>query len=246
MNEYRVDWPAPNWVKTFATVRQGGVSEGPWSSLNLGDHVGDVLEHVTINRQRVEAHIQVTPIYLKQVHGTTVVNLDHPLPNLPIEADAAFTKSKGKAAVVLTADCMPIFFCHGKEKVVAVAHAGWRGLAQGIIRETIHALNVSVEEILVWLGPTISQPYFEVGDEVKSIFEQHHAMAKNAFLPGKVQNKWYADLTLLAKQQLQELGVTKVYGGDMCNYHHPNLFFSHRRDQGVTGRMGYYIWVDSN
>ncbi|HQU05977.1 MAG: hypothetical protein B7X47_03040 [Ferrovum sp. 34-44-207] len=244
MNEFIVNWPAPQWVKTFTTVRQGGVSVGPWASLNLGDHVQDVPEHVAINRQRVEQYIKVKPHYLKQVHGTTVVRLDDRHDSAPPEADAAILSTPGKAAVVLTADCMPLLFCHATEKVVAVAHAGWRGLAQGVIEKTIQAMGVTTDQLLVWIGPTISQSNFEVGQEVRDVFMQHNRQAASAFKQTSKPGKWQANLVALAKQQLHQLGITAIYGGETCNYQQADLFYSHRRDVGLTGRMGYFIWID--
>ncbi|KXW56333.1 peptidoglycan editing factor PgeF [Ferrovum sp. PN-J185] len=245
MNEWNVNWPAPRWVKTFATTRQGGVSVGEFGSLNLGDHVHDNLQHVALNRQRVEQYIQVTPYYLRQVHGTQVVNLDLLNTTSVPEADAAFLTQQGRAAVVLTADCMPILFCHKKEKIVAVAHAGWRGLAKGVIGNTIKAMGVSANDLMVWIGPTIGQQYFEVGEEVRDAFVMHRQEAHKAFISSHAPHKWFADLVLLAKQQLSELGVNHIYGGEICNYTYADLFYSHRRDQGKTGRMGFYIWLDA-
>lgn len=245
MNEWIVNWPAPRWVKTFSSTREGGVSVGQFDSLNLGDHVQDNPQHVLLNRQRVEQHIQVTPCYLRQVHDIHVVNLDQQDATLVPEGDAALLTQPGRAAVILTADCMPLLFCHRNEKIVAVAHAGWRGLAKGVIEATIKAMSVPTSELMVWIGPTIGQQNFEVGEEVKNAFVMLQQEAEHAFIPADKPGKWFADLVLLAKQQLYKQGVNYIYGGEICNYTHPELFYSHRRDQGKTGRMGHFIWLDT-
>ncbi|MDE1982525.1 MAG: peptidoglycan editing factor PgeF [Betaproteobacteria bacterium] len=236
---FQADWPAPPWVRTLCTTRKGGVSTGDWSSLNLGDHCGDDPAHVAENRRRVIAAIHAQPRWLRQVHGTDVAG--DGVGELP-EADASWTRQAATACVVLTADCLPLLFCHRQERLVAAAHAGWRGLAAGVIEATVKALDTDPAGLLVWLGPTIGPGAFEVGPEVREAFLAADSQAGKAFRPGKA-GKWWADLYALARQRLARLGVQAVYGGGLCTAGDPERFFSHRRDHGRTGRMGNFIWM---
>jgi YfiH family protein len=233
-------WPAPSWVRTLSTTRTGGVSQNGWESLNLGSRCGDDPAHVAENRRRVTEALGAKPCWLHQVHGTTVVEagaeaLEH-------QADSSVSRGTGMACVVLTADCMPLLFCHQRERVGAAAHAGWRGMAAGVIEATVRAMAVDPAGILVWLGPTIGPQAFEVGDEVRAAFLVTDPAAAGAFKPG-MPGKWWADLYHLARLRLARLGVTQVHGGGFCTVGQPARFFSHRRDQGVTGRMGNFIWM---
>ena len=242
MNEgfgFQADWPAPPWVRTLCTTRAGGVSTGAWSSLNLGDHCGDDPAHVAENRRRVTASFAAVPRWLRQVHGTVVAG--DGVAELP-EADAAWTREAATACVVLTADCLPLLFCHRHEPLVAAAHAGWRGLAAGVIEATVEAMGADPTELLVWLGAAIGPGAFEVGAEVREAFLAGDPQAAVAFLPGN-PGKWWADLYVLARQRLARLGVHEVYGGGLCTAGDPRRFFSHRRDRGQTGRMGNFIWI---
>ena len=233
------NWPAPPWVRTLSTCRKGGVSVGEWASLNLGDRCGDNPAHVAENRRRVLSHINVLPRWLHQVHGNRIVG-DH---DLHREADASWTRQAGVACVILTADCMPLLFCHQHERIVAAAHAGWRGMAGGVIEATVNALSVDPSELLVWMGPTIGPESFEVGEEVRAAFLSHDPRAAQAFRPG-VQGKWWADLYQLARQRLDCLGISRIFGGDHCTVQEQERFFSHRRDHGRSGRMGNFIWLE--
>ncbi len=233
-------WPAPSWVRTLSTTRTGGVSQNGWESLNLGSRCGDDPAHVAENRRRATEALGAKPCWLHQMHGTTVVEtgagaLEH-------QADASVSRGIGVACVVLTADCMPLLFCHQRERVVAAAHAGWRGMAAGVIEATVRAMAVDPAGILVWLGPTIGPQAFEVGDEVRAAFLATDPAAAGAFKPG-MPGKWWADLYHLARLRLARLGVNQVHGGGFCTVSQPARFFSHRRDQGVTGRMGNFIWM---
>ncbi|GGW71647.1 peptidoglycan editing factor PgeF [Alishewanella tabrizica] len=240
------DWPAPLNVRAVSSTRVGGCSRGVFDSFNLGDHVGDEPQHVQHNRQRFQdlSGMPTAPLWLQQVHGTNVAQpeLVTYANTAPIMADAAYSKQPKRVCVVMTADCLPILLCDKAGREVAAIHAGWRGLASGVIEETLKHFQASSETILAWLGPAISKSAFEVGAEVRNTFIQHQAMAEAAFQP-TAQGKYLADLYLLAKQRLMAQGVNAIYGGDYCTYQQPAQFFSYRRD-GQTGRMASAIWLD--
>jgi len=233
------DWPAPARVRSLQTLRGGGCSLAPWGSFNLGDHVGDDPAHVAANRAALREHLPGEPAWLTQVHGILTVN-PKKSPNLK-SADAAYTDEAGVVCVVMTADCLPVLFCERAGTVVAAAHAGWRGLAAGVLEETMAGMAVPASELLVWLGPAIGPTAFEVGDEVRAAFVAHDAQAASAFAP-KSPGKWLADIYALARQRLLAAGVRSISGGDRCTYSESADFFSYRRD-GVTGRMATLIWL---
>ncbi|MDD2685903.1 MAG: peptidoglycan editing factor PgeF [Gallionella sp.] len=235
------DWPAPANVKAMQTTRSGGVSNTPYASLNLGTHVGDVPRAVAYNRQQLSSLMPSEPVWLEQVHGVVVANADA-AGCLP-QADAAVARRKSSVCVVMTADCLPVLLCDDNGSVVGAAHAGWRGLCEGVIEQTVRAMGVPPSSLMAWLGPAISQAAFEVGAEVRAAFMQHDANAENAFVPAP-ENKFMADIYQLAKLRLQALGITRVYGGDLCTYRDAGRFFSYRRE-GQTGRMGTFIWLES-
>lgn len=234
------DWPAPARVRALQTTRQGGVSHAPYDSLNLGDHVGDVAHAVAHNRQLLSALMPSEPVWLQQVHGTEVVNAA--TANCLPQADACITSHRGAVCAVMTADCLPVLLCDEDGRVVAAAHAGWKGLAAGVLESTVKAMDVAPHKLLAWFGPAISQRAFEVGDEVREIFMAHDVDAASAFQRG-AQGKWMADIFMLARQRLHACGVTRIYGGELCTHGDPARFFSYRRD-GVTGRMGTFIWLE--
>lgn len=234
------DWPASDNVRSLQTTRLGGVSRAPYDSLNLGDHVGDSPLAVAQNRQRLNRLMPSEPVWLEQVHGTQVINAD--LAGCKPRGDAAVAHRPGSVCVVMTADCLPVLLCDASGSVVGAAHAGWRGLCDGVIEATVAAMNTPAETLLAWLGPAISQPAFEVGEEVRAAFIAKNAQAASAFIPG-MDGKWQADIYHLARQRLQALGVTQIYGGQHCTYNEAERFFSYRRD-GVTGRMGAFIWLE--
>ena len=237
------DWPAPQNVRSAITTREGGVSEGVFSSLNLGDHVGDCPQAVTENRARVIACLGVRPLWLNQVHGTRVVEAgDYLRAVKPPEADAAFTHRSALACTVMTADCLPVLFCDGAGTVVAAAHAGWRGLLDGVLEETVKAMGVSAQDLMAYLGPAIGPRAFEVGEEVRAAFIARNTQSSAAFSPLR-EGKWLADLYQLARQRLDSLGLLRVYGGDLCTFSAAEHFFSYRRD-GQCGRMAAMIWLD--
>ena len=236
------DWPAPKNVQVLQTTRNGGVSISPYDSFNLGDHVGDAQVAVAQNRQLLASIMPSEPVWLQQVHGNIVVDVGN-AGCLP-QADAAISRHRGAVCTVMTADCLPVMLCDENGSVVGVAHAGWKGLVAGVIEATVLAMDIAPQKLLAWLGPAISQRAFEVGTEVRDVFVAHHAQASEAFLPG-INGKWMADIYLLAHQRLHALGVSRVYGGEFCTYNEPARFFSYRRE-GVTGRMGTFIWLEQS
>ncbi|TJZ72901.1 peptidoglycan editing factor PgeF [Chitiniphilus eburneus] len=236
------DWPAPANVRVGVTTRLGGVSTAPYGTLNLGDHVGDDVASVAANRARVRACLPAEPFWLQQVHGTTVARLDDA--EAARVADAAVASTPGRVCVVMTADCLPVLLCNRAGTAVGAAHAGWRGLADGVLEATVAAMGTAPSELLAWFGPAIGPTAFEVGDEVRATFIAHTAEAAQAFRPGRIAGKWWADLYLLARQRLATLGVQSIHGGDLCTVSDAERFFSYRRD-GITGRMASLIWLDA-
>ncbi|MGH8460219.1 MAG: peptidoglycan editing factor PgeF [Stenotrophobium sp.] len=241
----RPDWPAPTRVCAAVTTRSGGVSCGPYSSFNLGDHVGDQAQHVAQNRERLQLALGLPqqPVWLRQVHGTQVLQL--PVTQNTAEADAACTVQPGVACAILTADCLPVLFCNRAGSVAAAAHAGWRGLLAGVLENTVDAMAVPPAGIMAWLGPAIGPEAFEVGAEVREAFVQRDAEADSAFRATAVPGKFMADLYALARLRLDAAGVTQVYGGGLCTHADPARFYSYRR-QPVSGRMASLIWLRMN
>ncbi len=229
------DWPDIPKVKAFTTTRNGGVSEGKFDSLNMGDHVGDDATSVLKNRQRLP--VPNEPTWLKQVHGVGSVNLG-PVPLEEPVADASYTSHANKVCVVMTADCLPILIAHKQAKQVFAIHAGWRGLAAGIIENAAPYMTDTADNYQAWLGPAISVNAFEVGAEVKQAFSQYPA----AFKPSKNPGRYMLDLYHVAGKKMNSLGLSEVYGGEYCTYQDPLTFFSYRRD-GQTGRMATCIWI---
>jgi YfiH family protein len=238
------DWPAPSGVHALVTTRAGGVSVGPYTSMNLAAHVGDDAVSVAENRRRliVDMGTQLTaePRWLTQVHGVRVVDASVALDG--VEADAAVAKAPGVACAVLTADCLPLLLCDAGGTAVAAAHAGWRGLAGGVIEATVRAMPAAPERLLAYLGPAIGPLSFEVGPEVREAFLAHSAEASSAFVD-RGEGKFLADLYRLATQRLNALGVTRVFGGGRCTFREAAHFFSYRRDK-ATGRMASLIWME--
>ena len=234
------EWQAPSNVRTLVTTRRGGVSEPPYDSLNVGIAVGDHPEAVAENRARRTALLPGAPRWLRQVHGNAVAEADDV--TVPVEADGAFTRTPGVVCVVQMADCMPVLFAADDGSVVAAAHAGWRGLASGILENTIGALNIEPRRLHAWLGPAIGPARFEVGDEVREAFMAQSADAASAFT-AHAQGKWLADLFLLARQRLRRAGVGHISASGLCTVSDPTRFFSHRRDR-ISGRMAAAIWID--
>ena len=261
------DWDAPPRVRAFVTGRRGGVSRGPWGladgsagGLNLGTRCGDEAADVARNRARLDALLPSPPRWLRQVHGTVVHvaasaqvdtssrqeqarqdDADEP------EADAAVTGATGVVLAVLTADCLPVLLADTRARAVAVAHAGWRGLALGVVERSVEALRAQAgrdAEVIAWLGPAIGPRAFEVGDDVLHAFCDQDPDAAAAFVPGPREGKWLADLYRLARIRLARVGVSRVSGGDHCTVQERERFYSHRRDR-ISGRMASLIWLDS-
>jgi hypothetical protein len=236
------DWDAPPQVRAFVTTRAGGVSEGEHGTLNLGLSSGDDPGRVAANRRVVRAHLPSEPRWLAQVHGAAVADLDRSsLAERPV-ADAAVTSAAGCVAVVLTADCLPVFIARRDGGRVAVAHAGWRGLAAGVLECAAAALDCPGGDVVAWLGPAIGPAAFEVGAEVREAFLAVDGGAATAFAP-RGEGKFLADLYALARQRLARAGVTRVRGGGFCTFAEPERFFSYRREK-ASGRMGAFIWID--
>jgi YfiH family protein len=245
------DWPAPANIHAVVSSRVGGVSLPPWHSLNLGTHVGDDPLHVAENRQRLWRALRKisaceTPQWLNQVHGTVVVeaecNADKRALWLPA-ADAVATDENDIPCVVMTADCLPVFFCDKSGSRVAVAHAGWRGLCDGVLEATVQTF-ANPADVMAWLGPAIGPSEFELGGEVRDAFLQRDSEAEKAFSPSVNAGHWMADIYALARQRLHRAGVNAVYGGELCTVSDPDRFYSYRRD-GRTGRMAAVIWRSS-
>lgn len=231
-------WPAPAKVKTCVTTRSGGVSVAPYDSLNVGEHVADDPQAVAKNRQRLVSLLGCKPAWLQQVHGVAVVEAN---PAAVLEADASWTETPGVACTVMTADCLPVLFCDRAGTRVAAAHAGWRGLAGGVLEATLNELAVPADQVLVWLGPAIGPQAFEVGAEVREAFVGQQAQAAAAFQPSVNPGKFMADIYQLARIRLAACGVEAVYGGDFCTVTDPR-FFSYRRS-AQTGRFASLIWL---
>jgi YfiH family protein len=245
------DWPAPANVRALMTTRDGGVSEGPWrghagGGMNLGVGSGDAREAVLANRALLERHLPSRPAWLRQVHGTRVVDASSAT-HQPVDADASFSAVPGEVCAILVADCMPVLFCDRVGTRVAAAHAGWRGLVGGVLEATLAASGLVAEKTMAWIGPAIGPSRFEVGDDVRDAFiaasggEAVEAV-EAAFVP-RAAGKWLADLPALARLRLACCGVRDVHASGLCTASDPQRFYSYRRD-GVTGRMAALIWID--
>ena len=234
------DWPAPENIKALVTTRNGGLSAGSFTSFNLGLASGDDPATVHANRQLLQQELGITPLWLQQNHGVDVA--DAGTDQQGTAADAAVARQSGTACAVLTADCLPVLFCDHDGTTVAAAHAGWRGLANGILEATVQSMGVQAESIMAWFGPAISIQHFEVGPEVREQFVTHDSGSSQAFIPG-VGDRWFANLYTLARRRLEQLGIHDVYGGKYCSYAQPELFYSYRRDGTQSGRMASIIWI---
>lgn len=233
------DWPAARRVRALITTRAGGVSSGKYASLNLGARVGDDPQHVERNRAFLKACLPAEPVWMRQVHGTTTIDAARAAPGA--EADGAATRAPATVCAVLTADCLPVLFCDRAGSAVGIAHAGWRGLAAGIVESVVRAIGESPRSILAYIGPGIGPRVYEVGDDVRKAFVDRDPDAAGAFAPAQY-GKFLADLYALARQRLAAAGVTQVYGGGFCTASEER-FFSFRRD-GVTGRMASLVWLE--
>ena len=233
----QADWPAPPNVRAVSTTRSGGVSRGPWFSFNLGLHGGDDPSHVEQNRASLSAVLPSPAHWLRQVHGTSVLRYATRFTG-EREGDALVSFEPRQVCVVLTADCLPVLFCNRRGDRVGIAHAGWRGLANGILEATVRALDEAPGELMAWMGPAIGPQSFEVGSDVAEAFPREFPAGFTAH-----GGRFLLDIYALAKLKLAALGVHAVYGGAYCTMSDPERFFSYRRD-GVTGRMASLIWLD--
>lgn len=243
-------WPAPANVRAVVTTRRApGVSLSPFDRCNLGDHVDDDPVKVAANRVILRECLRLPeePRWLRQVHGVDVFEADKkdPVDNAIIVADASITRTPEKVLVVLTADCLPIFLCAIEGSEIAALHAGWRGLAAGVIEETCARMRTPCSRLLAWLGPAIGPTAFTVGEDVRHAFLAIDPSAEKSFRTFSTEPKWLCDLYQLARQRLLAQGVKQIFGGDDCTYSDPIRFYSHRRD-GVTGRMASLIWIASS
>lgn len=232
------EWDAPSNIKAFTTTRVGGFSQGIYEGLNLALHVGDDQETVLKNRELLP--LPEHSVWLDQVHGTDCLRVTNPVIKNKT-ADAVFTSNKKIACIVMSADCLPILLTDIIGSFVAAVHAGWRGLLDGIIEKQISQIE-STSELIAWIGPAISQQYFEVGDEVFRMFLDKNENDADAFKLNH-RGKYQLDIPSLAKKKLNQLGVKKVTGGNLCTFAEIELFYSYRRD-GVTGRMASCVWIE--
>lgn len=244
MNFIQPNWQVAKNIKAFTSIREGGVSKAPYDQFNTAHHVGDEEQAVKENRALLMQHLNLKnePIWLNQTHSTIAIAAT--TNNRGQTADASYTSTPHQVCAILTADCLPILLCHPRGTLVAAIHAGWRGLANGIIENTLQALNTPVNELYAWLGPAISQQHFEVGSEVQKIFTDTQPEAKSAFIPSINPDKWMADLYALARLRLNNLGLTEIYGANYCTFSDQRLFYSYRRDGKNTGRIVSLIWLE--
>jgi len=237
------NWDVPVHVRALSTTRIGGVSSAPFKSFNLAHHVGDHSESVQRNRKLLEREwlLPDAPHWLNQTHSTDVIELSDKVES--VDADAAWTEQKSTVCAVLTADCLPLLFYHPEEQKVAAVHAGWRGLLDGVIENTLDAMTDFPEQMKVWLGPAIGPDVFEVGPEVREQFMDVNSASESCFTAIIGTDKYLADIYALARMRLQKIGIQSIKGGDYCTYSDSQRFYSYRRD-GTTGRQATIIWMD--
>ncbi|MDL5030202.1 peptidoglycan editing factor PgeF [Vibrio sp. TMPB1044] len=240
------NWNAPNNVKAFASTRVGGFSTDAYQGLNLGTHVGDDASLVENNRTwlKQQANMPAAPVWLNQTHSTDVITVLEPMASI-LDADGAFTTAKGVVCSAMTADCLPVILTDTKGTQVAAVHAGWRGLAGGILENAVAKFSNldSENKIIAWLGPAIGKQVFEVGDDVLEAFVRFDLQAKLAFAAKAEPGKWLANMSQLATQRLEKVGVSEVTDSNLCTFADPDLFYSYRRD-GITGRQATFIWLE--
>lgn len=246
-NYFVVEWPAPSNIRATTTLRTGGHSKGPFSSFNLGYHVNDDPQSVRYNHEKLirELDLLTPPYWLNQIHGTHAVQIEPTLPtNTTLTADASFTQHPNLVCAIMTADCVPILLCNKKGTLVAAIHAGWKGLLGDIIAKTINSLPCSPNDLMAWIGPAIGPDHFEINETIYNSFIQKNSVLKEAFFQPTPQ-QWYADLFTLTRLILNQNQIKEIFGGHWCTYREHDLFFSHRRDGGITGRMATLIWLEN-
>ena len=236
------DWPAPPGVRALVTTRAGGASRGAYAGLNLGLNSGDDAEAVARNRASLRQALPAEPLWLRQVHGITVVEADGAAGSP--EADAAIARRPGTVCAVLSADCLPLLLCDEAGSIVAAVHAGWRGLCAGVIEQALRAMGRPPQSLLAYLGPAIGAAAYEVGAEVRAAFVEadRDGECEAAFAPG-APGKFHADLYALARLRLAKTGVAGISGGGFCTFTERERFFSYRRAR-QSGRLGAFIWID--
>ncbi|MBI1194314.1 MAG: peptidoglycan editing factor PgeF [Gammaproteobacteria bacterium] len=236
------DWPAPPRIRALMTLRHGGCSASPYDGFNVADHVGDDPAAVAANRGKLRASLPAEPLWLRQVHGTRVLDAaDYPISEVP-EADAIRTRVHDRVCVVMTADCLPILITDHAGTQVAAIHAGWRGLAAGIVEATLETFADRTSPLMAWLGPCIGPDAFEVGPDVLQAFTGDAPESRHAFKSGET-GRWLADLHALARIKLRRCGVEDIHSDAGCTYNDTDRFYSYRRD-GRTGRMATLIWIE--
>lgn len=233
-------WPAPKHIKAYSTTRNGGMSVGRYASFNLGLHVGDKDAMVLYNRTHLQqlCHIPSEPKWLQQVHSDIAIDAAQITANTA--ADASYTSKFNTVCVIMTADCLPILITNQKGSEIAAIHAGWRGLAAGIVENTLKQLNSPPQDLMAWIGPGIGPQHYEVGSDVYQHFASSPRDVSPAFLPH--EDKWLANMPKLAEQRLLAAGVQQIYHSNECTYSQPSKYFSYRRE-GITGRMATLIWI---
>jgi polyphenol oxidase len=246
-NYIQPNWPVPKNVHAYTTTRVGGFSKAPYESFNLADHVDDEPRDVKANREKLKKVLKLPsePFWLKQTHSTRVISLDNAPNETDFTADASFTTKSHIISAVLTADCLPLLLAAKDGSLVAAIHAGWQGLAKGIIEETLKAITdiTELKNLLVWLGPAIGPKAFIVQDDVRQKFIAYEPHAESAFI--KIdQTSWLANIYTLARQRLENFGIHNIYGGDFCTVTDEKRFFSYRRDNRKTGRIASLIWLE--
>ena len=234
------DWPAPAMIRACVTTRTGGISVPPFDSFNLGDHVGDDPSAVAWNRQHLQDLLGCRPAWLSQVHSSTAIKA---MADSCATADASWSDVPGEACAVLTADCLPVLFCADDGSEVAAAHAGWRGLVDGVLEATVAAMRTPPARVLAWMGPAAGPSRYEVGVEVYDAFVSRDWSAGSAFTSTR-ERHWHVDLYALARGRLQAAGLAPahIHGGGLCTISDPQRFYSHRRDRR-TGRMASLVWM---
>lgn len=235
------NWPAPKNIKAFASTRIGGYSKPPYEGLNLGTHVGDDNDVVKRNRALLAEYAAMpsAPVWLNQTHSTVVTEVNQPT-NEVLNADGLFTQNTGIVCSAMTADCLPVLLTNLAGTQVAAVHAGWRGLADGIVENALRHFD---GQVMAWVGPAIGKQAFEVGEDVRKAFCAFDPQATLAFQAKDEPEKYLADMNQLVTQRLNNFGVTQIYYSDLCTYHNPKQFYSYRRD-GVTGRQATFIWIE--
>lgn len=244
MNYIKPDWPTPAHIKAYTTVKTSWGGRQPYHDINKGNYTAQHPAYVSESKSLTELlGLPDDPIWITQTHSSIAIEAKPE--NKENTADASYTTEPNRVCVVMTADCLPILMTNRAGNCVAAIHAGWRGLAAGIIETTLTAIKLPPEEILIWLGPAIGPTKFEVGIDVYEAFIHQHPQSEQAFLPHR-EGKWLANLYDLARLRLQSLGINQIYGGNFCTFSQEELFFSYRRDKGHTGRMASLIWIEEN